>query len=197
MTNLNKIEDLIAQNKGILFTSDLTNLNIPRIYLSKLVSEGKLERVNSGVYVSSGAIDDEMYYMQVKYPKLIYSHETALYMHGLSDRTPFKYSATVPSSYKAVKNIAEKNKIYYIKTELHFLGITTGKTAFGNVVNLYNVERTICDIVRSRNKIDIQIFNEALKRYAKLKTADLILLGEYAKKFNVEKVIKRYMEVLL
>ena len=197
MTNLNKIEDLIAQNKGILFTSDLTNLNIPRMYLSKLVSEGKLERVNSGVYVSSGAIDDEMYYMQVKYPKLIYSHETALYMHGLSDRTPFEYSATVPSSYKVVKNIAEKNKIYYIKTELHFLGITTRKTSFGNVVNLYNVERTICDIVRSRNKIDIQIFNEALKRYAKLKTAYLILLGEYAKKFNVEKVIKRYMEVLL
>ena len=197
MTNLTKIEDLILQNKGILFTSDLTNLNIPRVYLSKLVSEGKLERVNSGVYVSSEAIDDKMYYMQIKYPKLIYSHETALYMHGLSDRTPFKYSATVPSSYKTVKNITDKNKIYYIKTDLHFFGMITGKTSFGNVVNVYNVERTICDIVRSRNKIDIQIFNDALKRYAKLKTADLILLGEYAKKFNVEKIIKRYMEVLL
>ena len=196
MTNLNKIEKLIEQNKGILFTSDLVKLNIPRIYLSKLVDDGKLERVNRGVYIASGEIDDEMYYMQVKYPKLIYSHETALYMHGLSDRTPFEYSATVPSSYKVVKNISKNNKIYYIKTELHPLGIMAKKTSFGNDVNLYNVERTICDIVRSRNKIDIQIFNDALKRYSKLKTADLILLGEYAKKFNVEKVLKRYMEVL-
>ena len=196
MTNLTKIEKLIEQNKGILFTSDLVKLNIPRIYLSKLVDDGKLERVNRGIYIASGEIDDEMYYMQIKYPKLIYSHETALYMHGLSDRTPFEYSATVPSSYKVVKNISENNKIYYIKTELHSLGVIVKKTSFGNDVNLYNVERTICDIVRSRNKIDIQIFNDALKRYSKLKTADLILLSEYAKKFNVEKVLKRYMEVL-
>ena len=79
------------------------------------MSIGKLERISRGVYVLSDEIENEMYYMQIKYPKLIYSHETALFMHGLSDRTPFEYSATVPSSYKVVKNISENNKVYYIK----------------------------------------------------------------------------------
>ncbi|MBR9648583.1 type IV toxin-antitoxin system AbiEi family antitoxin domain-containing protein [Clostridium tyrobutyricum] len=197
MNYLKKLENLIKQRNGTVFTSDLVHLNIPRIYLSKLVSMGKLERVSRGVYILSGEIEDEMYYMQIKYPKLIYSHETALFIHGLSDRTPFEYSVTVPSSYKVVKSISENNKIYYIKNELHSLGVTTAKTSFKNNIRLYNVERTICDIVRSRNKIDIQILNEALKRYIKLKSADFTLLGEYAKKFHVDKIIKEYMEVLL
>ncbi|WP_058953108.1 type IV toxin-antitoxin system AbiEi family antitoxin domain-containing protein [Clostridium tyrobutyricum] len=197
MNYLKKLENLIEQRNGTLFTSDLVHLNIPRTYLSKLVSMGKLERVSRGVYVLSGEIEDEMYYMQIKYPKLIYSHETALFIHGLSDRTPFEYSVTVPSSYKVVKSISENNKIYYIKNELHSLGVTTAKTSFRNNIRLYNVERTICDIVRSRNRVDIQILNEALKRYIKLKSADFTLLGEYAKKFHIDKIMKKYMEVLL
>lgn len=197
MDYLKELEKLLEENNGILFTSDLTRLNIPRSYLSKLVSMGKLERVSRGVYVLAGEIEDEMYYMQIKYSKLIYSHETALFIHGLSDRTPFEYSVTVPSSYKVVKNISENNKIYYIKDELHSLGVDTGETTFGNDIKLYNVERTICDIVRSRNRVDIQILNEALKRYVKLKSADFTLLGEYAREFHVDKIIKNYMEVLL
>lgn len=197
MDYFEKLENLIKQNNGIVFTSDLASLNIPRTYLSKLVSMGRLERVSRGVYVLLGEIEDEMYYMQIKYPKLIYSHETALFIHGLSDRTPFEYSVTVPSSYKIVKSISENNKVYYIKNELHSLGVTAAKTSFGNDIRLYNIERTICDMVRSRNKIDIQIFNDALKRYIKLKSADFNLLGEYAKEFHIDKIIKKYMEVLL
>ena len=95
--------------------------------------------------------------MQCKYPKIVYSHETALFLHGLTDRTPFEYSATVPGSYKVVNNLSEDFKIYYIKNELRALGITDGTTSFGNRIKQYNVERTICDIIRSRNKIGLPI----------------------------------------
>ncbi|QUH26412.1 type IV toxin-antitoxin system AbiEi family antitoxin domain-containing protein [Serpentinicella alkaliphila] len=197
MNYIEKLESYIKQKNGTILTSDLVDLNIPRVYLSKLVEMGKLERVSRGVYVSPETIEDEMYYMQCKYPRIIYSHETALFIHNLTDRTPFEYSATVPSSYKVVKNISENFKIYYIKRDLHSLGIIDGITSFGNKIKVYNVERTICDIVRSRNKIDIQIVNEALKGYIKLKSTDYRLLLEYARKFRVEKLIKGYMEVLL
>ncbi|MHC6180913.1 type IV toxin-antitoxin system AbiEi family antitoxin domain-containing protein [Clostridium sp. JNZ X4-2] len=156
-------------------------------YLKKL--ENLIKQRNDMVFTSD--------LVHLKYPKLIYSHETALFIHGLSDRTPFEYSVTVPSSYKVVKSISESNKIHYIKNELHSLGVTTAKTSFRNNIRLYNVERTICDIVRSRNRVDIQILNEALKRYIKLKSADFTLLGEYAKKLHIDKIMKKYMEVLL
>lgn len=197
MDYINKLEKLIYENNGTVLTSDLERLNIPRVYLSKLISIGKIERVSRGVYVAVGEIEDEMYYMQIKYRKLVYSHETALFIHGLTDRTPFEYAVTVPSGYKAPQNVSDNNKIYYIKKELHELGSITAKTSFGNEIKVYDVERTICDILRSRERIDIQIVNEALKRYVKLKNADFSRLSEYAKEFRVDKILKKYMEVLL
>ncbi|PKM59397.1 MAG: abortive phage infection protein [Firmicutes bacterium HGW-Firmicutes-4] len=192
-----KIEALIIAKQGTILTADLEKNHIPRTYLAGLVAEGKLEKVGRGVYVAADAIEDEMYVLQSRYPQLIFSHETALFLHDLTDRTPFEYSATVPSGYKVVEKISERVKIYYIRKELHPLGVIDGSSSFGNPIKVYNIERTICDCVRSRNRIDVQILNEALKRYVRLKSADFGQLMDYAKTFKVDKVIKHYLEVLL
>lgn len=197
MDYIQRIEKIINEQNGTLLSSDLDENKIPRTYLSMMVAEGKIERIGRGVYVLPDLLEDEMYIMQKKYSKLIYSHETALFLHELSDRIPFEYSATVPSGYKVVSNISERFKIYYIKKDLHLMGVIEGKTSFGNTIKIYNVERTICDILRSRNRIDIQIFTDALKRVAKKRNLDYALLIEYAKKLNVEKILNTYMEVLI
>ena len=197
MNYIKRIEKIINEQKGTLLSLDLDENKIPRTYLSMMVADGKIERIGRGIYVLPDLLEDEMYIMQKKYPNLIYSHETALFLHGLSDRTPFEYSATVPSGYKVVNAISEKSKIYYVKKELHLMGTVEGKTSLGNTINIYNVERTICDILRSRNRIDIQIFSDALKRVVKKKHLDYALLLEYAKKLNVEKILNIYMEVLI
>jgi predicted transcriptional regulator of viral defense system len=197
MNYLEKLEKLIEKQHGTVLSADLDLYEIPRTYLQMMVAEGKLERVDRGVYVSTDAIEDEMYSMQTKYPKLIYSHETALYLHGLSDRTPFEYSASVPSGYKVVGSVAERFKIYYIKKELHELGVETVQSSHGNPIKTYNIERTICDLIRSRNRIDVQILSEALKRFVKLKSVDFSILMDYAKKLKIDAVLKNYLEVLL
>lgn len=197
MNYLEKLEKLIQKQHGTVLSANLDLYEIPRTYLQMMVADGKLERVDRGIYVSTDAIVDEMYSMQTKYPKLIYSHETALYLHGLSDRTPFEYSASVPSGYKVVGSMAERFKIYYIKKELHELGVETVQSSHGNPIKTYNIERTICDLIRSRNRIDVQILNEALKRFVKLKSADLSMLMDYAKKLRIDAVLKNYLEVLL
>lgn len=197
MNYLEKLEKLIQKQHGTVLSADLDIYEIPRTYLQMMVAEGKLERVGRGVYVSIDAIEDEMYAMQTKYPKLIYSHETALYLHGLSDRTPFEYSASVPSGYKVVGSVADRFKIYYIKKELHELGVETVKSSHGNPIRAYDVERTVCDLIRSRSRIDVQILNDALKRFVKLKSADHSILLEYARKLKVEAVLKSYLEVLI
>ncbi len=197
MNYLEKLEKLIQKQHGTVLSADLDIYEIPRTYLQMMVAEGKLERVDRGVYVSIDAIEDEMYAMQTKYPKLIYSHETALYLHGLSDRTPFEYSASVPSGYKVVGSVADRFKIYYIKKELHELGVETVRSSHGNPIRTYDVERTVCDLIRSRSRIDVQILNDALKRFVKLKSADHSILLEYARKLKVEAVLKNYLEVLI
>lgn len=197
MNYTERLKKLIKQQNGTILSADLDYHGIPRVYLQKMVSEGKIVKMDRGVYVSVDAIEDEMYALQKKYPKLIYSHETALYVHGLSDRTPFEYSASVPSGYKVVSNISERCKIYYIKKELHGLGVSTHETSFGNPIQVYNLERTICDIIRSRNRMDDQIFNSALRKFVQVQSTDYSLLMEYARALKLESVVTRYLEVLI
>jgi len=196
MNYMERLEELIQKHNGTILSADLDMHGIPRIYLKMMLEDGMIERVKRGVYVSVDAIEDEMYSMQTRYSKIIYSHETALFLHGLTDRTPFEYSATVASGYKVVENLSEKFKIYYIKTDMHELGVETVESSFGNPIRVYNVERTICDLIRSRSRIDVQIFNEALKEFVKLKSPDYSLLMDYAKKLKVEVVLRNYLEVL-
>lgn len=197
MNHREKLEKLIQTHHGTVLSTELDQNDIPRAYLQILVAEGKLERIEPGIYVSADALVDEMYSMQTKYPKLIYSHETALYLHGLSDRTPFEYSATVPSGYKVVGPIAERFKIYYIKKELHDLGVESSVSSHNNSITTYNIERTICDLIRSRNRIDVQILHAALKKFVTLKSVDFSLLMDYAKIFKTDTLLKNYLEVLL
>lgn len=197
MDHLENLKNLIQKQHGTILSADLDRNEIPRVYLRMMVAQGQLEKVGRGVYVSVDSIEDEMYSMQTKYPKLIYSHETALYLHGLSDRTPFEYSASVPSGYKVVGAVADRFKIYYVKKELHAQGVETVKSAHGNPIRTYILERTICDLIRSRSRIDVQILNDALKRFVKLKSADYSILMDHAKKLKVDNVLKNYMEALL
>lgn len=197
MNYLGKLKKLIEKQHGTILSADLDRNEIPRVYLRMMIAEGHLEKVGRGVYVSVDSIEDEMYSMQTKYPKLIYSHETALYLHGLSDRTPFEYSASVPSGYKVVGTVADRFKIYYVKKELHEQGVETVKSAHGNPIRTYILERTICDLIRSRSRIDVQILNDALKRFVKLKSADYSVLMDHAKKLKVDNVLKNYMEALI
>lgn len=197
MDYFRKIEEIAENQNGTLLSSDLDENGIPRAYLSMMVAEGNLEKVGRGAYVVSNQIEDEMYIFQKKYPNLIYSHETALFLHGLSDRTPSDYSTTVPSGYKVVSNLSDRFKMYYVKKNLHGLGVIEGETPFGNTIKLYNIERTLCDLLRSRSRIDIQIFSDAFQKVMKDKQIDAMLLLEYARKLRVESVLNTYMEVLL
>ncbi len=191
------ILDIARSQSGTLLTSDLTEQNIPRSYLHKLVSEGVLDKVSRGVYVMTDAIEDVMFYLQRKYPQIIYSHETALFIHGLTDRTPAVYTATVPSGYKAVQNLSENCKLYYMKRAYHDLGQIEGETSFGNTIRLYDRERTICDLIRNRNTIDTHIRTEALKKFVVSPSANFMLLSDYARNLRVETPLHQYLEVLL
>jgi predicted transcriptional regulator of viral defense system len=191
------IEDIIRKQHGTILSSDLDEYQIPRTYLQLMVAEGSLERLDRGVYVSFDSLEDELYALQSKYSKIVYSHETALYLHGLSDRNPLEYSVCVPSGYKVVERISNKCKVYYIKKMMHNIGVVSIPTSFGNPIIVYSVERTICDIFRSKHRIDIQVMNEALKRYVKRKQNDYSMLMNYAKLFKVESILRTYLELLL
>jgi len=197
MNYRDRLQELINEKDGLLLTKDVDEENIPRQYVALFVKENKLERVSTGTYLTPDTFDDEMYRLQAKNKRIIYSHETALYVHDLTDRDPIKWTVTVPYGYNASHLRKEGVKVHTVKKELYLMGVTEAKTAYGRNIKTYNRERTICDIVKNRKNMDVAIFNEAIKRYLKSKEKNISLLMRYAQKLDVQNILKKYVEVLL
>lgn len=194
---MERIREIIKRQNGSLYTSDLSKLGIPRTYLSILLDSGEIQKISRAVYASPNSIVDEMAIIQTRFKAAIFSHETALYFLGLTDRTPLNYSVTVPSSYNATSLKVCGAKVYFIKRELYLLGIININSSHGNILRTYNLERTICDVIRNRKQMDIQFINEALKKYVNHKDRNIDQLYYYAEKFRVQKLIRNTIEVLL
>lgn len=191
------ILEVIKNNNDTITTAQVVELGFSRYLLSKYVKEGLLERERQGVYVLPESIHDDMYTLTLRSGKIIFSHDTALFLNGLSERTPFMHSVTIPNNTRVSKNIQEECVCYYIKPELHQLGVVIRKTTLGNEVRCYNPERTMCDLLRSRNRIDEETVISAIKNYVASSYKDLNLLALYAVEFGVDKELKKYLEVLL
>ncbi|HRX00949.1 MAG TPA: type IV toxin-antitoxin system AbiEi family antitoxin domain-containing protein [Cyclobacteriaceae bacterium] len=194
---IDKILEILKNQNGILLTSDLAKLGIPRTYLSILIKKGEIQRISRGVYSAANYMVDEMASMQARYKGAIFSHETALYLLGLTDRTPLFYSVTVPAVYNATPLKASGAKVYFVNRGLYLLGVITMKSPHRNDIKTFNLERTICDVLRNRNQIDVQLVNEALKKYVIHKNRNIDQLYNYAKQFRIQKIVREYIEVLL
>lgn len=192
-----KLEELIKKQNGYITTQDAFYKGIHREYLTMLVEEEKLIRTSPGVYQSPEAWEDKLYAYQQKKKHMIYSHDTALYLHGLSDRDPIHYSVTLPTGYNTSQIKQIELITYTIKPSLFELGKMTMKSPCGNDITVYDKERTICDIIRSRSRIDKQILSDGLKRYVKDTSKNLNNLLMYAKKMGIDSVLRNYMEILL
>jgi predicted transcriptional regulator of viral defense system len=197
MTDTIIVQQLLSQGNGMLVASQAVEAGLHRQQLADFVKSGILERAERGIYISPGGLDDALFWIQQRAKKIVYSHETALFLHRMTDRTPIRYSITVPSSYKVSVALKKTCKIYYIKQELIDMGKTEKSSGMGHTVITYDLERTLCDVIRSRNKMDGQIVIEAVKNYARSKKKDLHCLYRYAKNFGVEKILHQYLEVLL
>ena len=188
---------MLSQGNGMFFTSQAVEAGLNRQQLSNFVKSGILERTDRGVYIKPDGLDDALFWLQQRAKKILYSHETALFLHRITDRTPIQYSITVPSSYKTSETLKKSCKVYYIKKDLIDLGKIQKPSGMGHSIITYDLERTLCDIIRSRNKIDTQIVIEAVKQYSQNKLKNLHRLYEYAEMFGLVKIIHRYMEVLI
>jgi len=186
-----------ARNNGIITTENVEKLGFSRALLSEYVKSGTLLRVRHGVYILPDSVHDDMYTLMLRSSKIVFSHGSALFLNGIAERTPFVHHVTIPSDFYLPNSIKKECICFYVKPDLFALGLTERKTTMGNEVRCYNAERTICDILRSRSRLDEETIAGAMKNYAASEQKDLNLLAEYAQKFKVFSEVKRYLEVLL
>ena len=191
------IIDLAKANGGLVTTSQVVGAGIPRARISDMVRAGELERVQRGVYCLADAWEDEFLATQLRFPKGIFSDGTALFLHGYTDRTPLYLTMTFPRSYRATKARESGIEVRTCADEVLGLGLATVRTSYGNEVRAYDLERTLCDVVRGRRVVDVQVVNPAMRQYVRSGARDVQKLLGYARALGVEKKIRNYLEVLL
>ena len=191
------LDRLVKEGNGYLQTSAVLENDISKRTLAKYVALRDLERVAHGVYMAEDAWPDDYYLLFLRNSRIVFSHESALYLHGLMDREPSRTTVTVPKDYNSTHISARGVKVIHIKAEWYSLGSTMMKTGFGNTVPVYDKERTICDLIRAKKDVEIQTFQTAMKEYMGGKGKNLGNLIRYARELGVEKEVRTYTEVML
>ena len=198
MDDLEKIKQIAAENNGFIETGDVVAEGIRKEKLRRLLELGELERISRGRYVLSGSIVDDYKILRMRCKSCIFSHTTALYLLGLSDRAPSQYHMTVAQGSNVTYLTREYDDLvfHYVKPSLIKLGLTSVKSPFGNTVRSYDSERTICDLLKEKDRFDIQIVSNAFKSYFRGRQ-DISKLSKYSRLLGVENLLHTYTEVLL
>lgn len=197
MTRFDVLDNLVENGNGYLCTSQVVDAGVSKPTLAEYVSQRKMERVAQGVYLAEDAWPDELYLLCLSNSRIVFSHETALMLHGLMEREPKITSVTVKAGYNASHLRRKGIRVYQVKPDVYDLGVVDVRTSFGNTVRAYDMERTICDILRYKDAMDVQIFQYAMKEYMGSTHKNLNHLMTYAKKFQIESAVRTYTEVML
>ena len=198
MTVEEKIENIVKTNNGYVTRKDVDRNRIPSIYLSRYVKKHNLIQVVRGFYAREDWIVDPYLIFQYTYPQFIYSFNSAIYLHGLGDVLPNYLEVTGPFNYRPMsKNRDDVMTHTDTVDESYNLGIIDIKTSLGNVVRAYDKEKTICDLIKHKDKIEFEVYVKALTRYARSKDKDINKLMRYAQIMKIENKVRDQMEVII
>ena len=197
MNHTQQILEMAKQNNGVVTASMVVEAGLSRGILKYLADLGKLEKTARGIYILPDVLEDEFVSLQERFKRGIYSLETALFLWNLTDRTPAKYHMTFPGTYNLSKPKAEGILCSGAKEPYYSLGLTKAQTPGGNTVAVYNAERTLCDLLRARDRVDVGVVADGFKCYAVQKEKNIPLLSQYAKTLKVEQKLRSYLEILL
>lgn len=194
-SNIEIIQKLMERNNGYITAKELEDFDISRNYLSIMTKKNMIEKVAKGIYIDSAKIEDVYYVLSISTPKIIYSHMTALYFHNLSIKAPdSSFDITVTKKYNNPK--LKKHNVFYVDDKFYDIGITEVKTPQGNKVRVYDVERCICDIIRSKKRMDIEHVKYSIKEYLKRNDSDLIKLSKYADMFGIKEEVMDFVSMM-
>ena len=186
------MKQIMRANNGMLSVRMIEPLNISRQYLSIMENNNDIEKISRGIYLSPSTFEDSYFSFQQKYKKAIFSHMNALYFYGMTEEFPYQYTVTVPQSYH-VNTVNEKCNVFYVSNDIYEMGVVEVETPSGNKVRAYDKERCICDIIRSKGRMDSEQVKKTMKQYIQSKDKHVAKLSDYAKRMGI---IEKVMEMV-
>lgn len=195
-----KIKKIFDVNKGYAQTKEIIDRGIHTSYLYQLVEDGVISRIKRGLYHwNDYDIDNDQELIEVSkiVPNGVICLLSALSYYEITTYNPWEYYIAIHRDHHKPK-VPEYPpiSIFYFADKQYNTGIEELKIK-GNKIKIYDLEKTICDCIRFRNKIGVDIVNEALKEYVHNRRSNINKLLNYASDTGVYSIIKKYLEVLI
>ena len=184
---------------GVMKTAELNEEGFYYKKIRRLLDEGEIEQVRRGYYQVAGedSISD-IPTITTLFPDAVICMESALDYYGYTDRVPSAWHLAV--DYKSTRTRFNIDypavKPHFIRSDRFQIGIEEG-IIDGRTVKVYDRERTICDLLLHRIKVDAEVFNTAIQRYVRDPERKEARLMQYAKLLHVEKKVKEVLGVWL
>lgn len=195
----NKIKDIFEKNNKYARTQDILDANIHSSHLYKLVDRGEVTRLKRGLYRWNDVeydTDREMVEVQRIVPDGVFSLLSALSYYELTTYNPWEYYLAIHRDhFKPSLPDYPPISIYYFADKQYYTGITEISIK-GEKVKIYDQEKTICDCIRFRKKIGVDVMKEALQKYLKQDYRDIDKLLNYAEITGVKTLMNKYLQVL-
>lgn len=176
-------------------TKELNEQGITNYKISKLVDEGVLVKVYQGVYALGDVDTIEIRDINVIIENGVVSLKSAAYYYKLIDGEEGKIEITLNRDQKPPKLPYDFFSYYYTTSKFYEIGLNVIDQN-GRRLKIYDVERTVCDIIRHRSKYDSYIVREVIDNYLKSETRDIDLLLDYASQLRVRGIVENYLEIL-
>lgn len=183
INSIDKMWEIMKKNKGYITSSMVDEVGIHRMYLKMLLKKGIIRKVDKGIYLDVNVVNDKLYTYYLRNQHFIYSHFTSLYLHNIIGTIRGKYDLTITNEYH--NPLLKPNNLYFVDKSIYLLGKESIKTKCGNIVVCYNLERTMCDLIRSIKRFNEHDVNIMIKRYLKDPNCNLKRLYEYAEKMGI------------
>lgn len=199
MKPIEEIRQMFEGSGGMLRTKELYAKKVFYSDIQQLVKDGLIEKIRYGYYQW---IDEdnpsEARLINRLFPDAILNMDTALFYYGYSDRTPGAWHLAVSkdSGKSRFKIDYPFMRPYFVEPALLGLGLSSGEID-GNQVRIYDKERTICDCLRYRNKMDREIFVKAIQGYVNDTSKNIPRIMQYANKLRVTGAVKNLVGVWL
>ncbi len=191
---VNNIMQAFSQN-GFLTYKQIVAKELSYKTVLKMVKEGIIEIEEKGLYRLPDIYLDEFFILQYRFPKGVFSLESALFLHGLSLTIPFEIAMSFPYGTNT-KNIKEAGVRPIILRSNFDEGITAIERISGQSIKVYERERVLVECLRSVHQVDVQIIVPAFKKYFQSNQVNVSKLFYYAQLFKVLDKLQAYTEVL-
>jgi predicted transcriptional regulator of viral defense system len=195
-----EIKKIFRNNKGFSRTKDIIDAGIHTSYLYQLTDDNVIRKIKRGLYYWNDYkidVQEELVEVAKIIPKGVICLLSALSYYEMTTYNPWEYYIAIHrDDFKPSIPDYPPIKVFYFAEKQYRTGIKEISIQ-GNIVKIYDLEKTICDCIRYRNKIGIDIVKEALNEYIKKKEKNINKLIEYAKITGVYSITKKYFEVLL